>query len=1229
MKKILSIVLTVVMLGALIASAIPVFAADGDSGKFQIVAETINAEPGDTVELKIDLKNVAAVSELCSVSVRATWDSNLSLIEATYNPVCFTIKNSMPNEPVEQITDPETGEVEDGDVDWSLAEKKNGKTYNFAWCTFSPSKTNSIKDDITFVTIKFKVDENAPAGKLLDVKLEGLEGNIYDRAQNDVEYVTVDGGVQMPAAAGITLLGAYWDDLFYDNSEAAILSGSVDKKAKDPANRSKLDYVLGDVKTMTLRGWAKISTNAADIAAFGYSIDGAAAVYSANYIEDRAEQLTTAGEAGAQGFSVPVDVSGLKAGEHTVDIYVKDKNGSEVKLVKDRGEAGINPIGLTFTVSAPAVPTVQVITDSAAAMEIEVSNGVALSMNGTNLVVTTTDGSDPWVSVKLPELDISGYMSFTIKYKASATISTNHVYLKDTTVNPGYSPATGTWTPNKMGPTADFTTVSYDFKTAYPTMAGTKLTGIRIPTCSVPDGVFEIESITFNASPVPALGTTWFDVGKINGKVITIAGWTGSTYKVSRVGYTVDGGEPIFGDVTVKDAGSDVIAVAGENAVRFNVDALDLSGLDVGTHVIRFVAELSDEDASVFPLIATDANTQANGAKSEFTVEITDDSLKVTAVDKTAKAGETVNVDIKLADVVALASLKVRVTWPEELVLTNVEYNCLNKNDPKAIIHEVEDWSTVKGAYTFNWIQSEAEYQLTEDKNFVTLTFKVPEGAEAGTKYDIEIEVLADDAFYYNDNGVETDIARITQKNGSVTVVKAQLKAYSFNTVTVDGKQVCDVENALDFLAQNPIKGDVKDIALRGWAWVENCNIVSFGYKIDDGEAVFSDAYTQARPEILPILKAPSNDVCNGFNVTGIDVSKLSSGEHTITLLVKVDDNDQAFTIVEVPFEVVRSSKLHSMSFNTVTVDGKQVCDVENALDFLAQNPIKGDVSTIDLRGWAWVDESTIAFFGYRIDDGEAVFSDAYTQARPEILPILKAPSNDVCNGFNVTGIDVSNVAFGEHTITVLLKAADGNEITVVEVPFTKTSALLNVSYDELKYDDTQKFSESVDKKIAALEDTSVLDFAMGDVKTITVRGWARVSEDVNDIAGFGYSIDGGEVVTGDFIEDRAAELANANFPGAQGFKVVVPVEDLDHGEHSIDVYLITKAGKQIKVVKDRSTADEAIFNQVGVTFTVTKHEGQGGEDNPGTADVAVIAIAAVSVVALAGAFIGKKALKK
>ena len=113
-----------------------------------------------------------------------------------------------------------------------------------------------------------------------------------------------------------------------------------------------------------------------------------------------------------------------------------------------------------------------------------------------------------------------------------------------------------------------------------------------------------------------------------------------------------------------------------------------------------------------------------------------------------------------------------------------------------------------------------------------------------------------------------------------------------------------------------------------------------------------------------------------------------------------------------------------------------------------------------------------------------------------------------------------------------------------------------------------------------------------------------------------------------------------------------MPVADLEAGEHTIEVYVITAGGQQIKIVKDRSTAEAQVINPVGVTFTVSDPtvtepdvtepdvtepdvtepdttEPTENPDNPKTSDVAVIALASVAAVALAGAFIGKKALKK
>ena len=292
-------------------------------------------------------------------------------------------------------------------------------------------------------------------------------------------------------------------------------------------------------------------------------------------------------------------------------------------------------------------------------------------------------------------------------------------------------------------------------------------------------------------------------------------------------------------------------------------------------------------------------------------------------------------------------------------------------------------------------------------------------------------------------------------------------------------------------------------------------------------------------------------------------------------------------------FATYPPAKLNNMSFNTVWVNGGLVCDVGDALGHLKANPIE-DANTLGLRGWAYLDNSNISMFGYSIDGGEPVFDAAYTEERADVQKAFGV-SKYQANGFNVNPVDVSRLSGGEHTITILAKAEDGTIVNVVAVPFKAAETkLLNVSYDELDYDDKKLFEGSVDRALAKPENQPGLNFVTGTVKNITVRGWARISEDVSDIIGFGYCIDDGEIVTADdgFIQDRAVELANAqptSFKGGQGFKVVVPVEKIAAGEHKIDVYVLTKAGKKVKVVKDRSTETETILHQVGVTFKTAK----------------------------------------
>ncbi|MBQ3894129.1 MAG: hypothetical protein II739_02280, partial [Clostridia bacterium] len=259
MKKILSIVLTVVMLGALLASAIPVFAADGDSGKLTLTVETVEANPGDTVDVKINLTNVTDAID--SVKATVTWDSKLTLIDAVYN--CdFKSSGKQKSNTLSSVPDATKKVVIDGEEedvpDWTTVSSP----FAFSWMTVSTSDASSIKANGIFVTMTFKVAADAAGMLPITIALED-EDNIYHTNYETEEDITipvdlVDGGVQTPeAAATATLKNSSYDDLFYDST--SILATKVELKIRDLEDKSILDFAEGAVSTITVRGWAWVN----------------------------------------------------------------------------------------------------------------------------------------------------------------------------------------------------------------------------------------------------------------------------------------------------------------------------------------------------------------------------------------------------------------------------------------------------------------------------------------------------------------------------------------------------------------------------------------------------------------------------------------------------------------------------------------------------------------------------------------------------------------------------------------------------------------------------------------------------------------------------------------------------------------------------------------------------------------------------------------------------------
>ena len=903
-----------------------------------------------------------------------------------------------------------------------------------------------------------------------------------------------------------SLLNVSYDTLRYDDT--TLVDGSADKWIHNLEDPSVLDFQVGTVSNITVRGWVRISENAADIAGFGYSIDGGAVVTNASFVEERSAELAGAGFPGAQGFTIIVPVGDLASGQHSIDAYVIAADGTEIKIVKDRSTTevqDIRQVGVTFNVTDEVQP-----------------QPVALH---------------------------------------------------------GFS----------------FDTLWLDYNQMVDGEAGKWIE--QHPNF----GFINVISVR---------GWAWIDNGAIE-----------------SFGYGIDEGEPVF-DAAYIEQRADVQATFGvtaDEANGFFINPIDVSALKAGDHRMRLYVKATD--GSVVEITSFAFTLERAGWLCNSASGVSIPGLWMT------QPGQYIDINFTSPEAFkgfcAMIYSNVQgVTVEFSLIhegkeLESFEYSQAGDAAPTLFFERAYP----AGTYTLRI--TAVQFNPHPDVGYGWFVLGTSDPIDNGYPVTIEgTHTLGTPAEGHPDSLTAPLMFLVLAESAEdLPADPAVLHAMSFNTVWVDGTQICDIGDALAYLAENPIDGDIASLAFRGWAWIDNSTIESFGYSIDGGEPVFDAAFTQDRPDVYAQPGATA-DVANGFNIQGIDVSGLATGEHTATLYVKAADGT-VVEIVEVPFNVTRpapTSTLVNMSFNTVWVDGNQICDTGDALGFLAQNPIDGDIQSLAFRGWAWIADSTIESFGYSIDGGEPVFDAAFTQDRPDVYAQPGATA-DVANGFNIQGIDVSGLATGAHTATLYVKAADGNNIVIVEVPFNVTRPapayeLLNVSYDELKYDDTQLFSGSVDKKIAALEDASILDFEEGAVSNITVRGWVRISENVADIAGFGYSIDGGEVVQGEFVQDRVTELAGAGFPGAQGFEIIVPVADLAAGAHSIDAYVIAADGTQIKIVKVR----EGVENQVGVTFNVT--EAAVVPVQP-TNDAAIIAIAAVACVAAAGVVIGKKKLGK
>lgn len=162
---------------------------------------------------------------------------------------------------------------------------------------------------------------------------------------------------------------------------------------------------------------------------------------------------------------------------------------------------------------------------------------------------------------------------------------------------------------------------------------------------------------------------------------------------------------------------------------------------------------------------------------------------------------------------------------------------------------------------------------------------------------------------------------------------------------------------------------------------------------------------------------------------------------------------------------------------------------------------------------------------------------------------------------------------------------------------FAAETKMASISFDTVGYTPDGESEVTLKDGLAdVFLDENPQSFEEGEWDSVYVRGWAG---DTAAIDTFGYKIDGGEFVAGEFKQDTEEAVLGAGGEHASRYKVVIPVKTLTPGTHTATAFAKLSDGRILEVAS--------------FPFTVT-----GEAENPGTGSNATFivsfALAAISM---------------
>ena len=173
-KRITSIVLSLVMLFTMLATAVPVFAATPVALK--VTADTTSAHPGDTINYKVF---VGAVTNMGGLEFRLNIPSGLTIVDGSI---------SIP-----------TGLETTIDSDGAIVVPKSGNGYKWSYSAQMTGYTGS--SDLVILNFACTVDDGASGDKIVTINVD----TFFD---NDPPYPELDYTVT-PATVNVTIPHAH------------------------------------------------------------------------------------------------------------------------------------------------------------------------------------------------------------------------------------------------------------------------------------------------------------------------------------------------------------------------------------------------------------------------------------------------------------------------------------------------------------------------------------------------------------------------------------------------------------------------------------------------------------------------------------------------------------------------------------------------------------------------------------------------------------------------------------------------------------------------------------------------------------------------------------------------------------------------------------------------------------------------------------------------------------